>query len=102
MKKWKRKKPEIADGQGDYYFNGRCVATRGVYEAIPEEEMKAIAADVNNIASKSGGIDYLQQYKNQESGMVIWVIDQVTQSALKSGDHPPEHNYFTILFPSEY
>ena len=100
--KWKRKKPEIADGKADYFFAGKCNATRGVCDAIPELEIIAIAQDVNAAAGKSGGIDYLQQYEHQESGVVIWVMDQVTRSALKAGDHPPEHNYFTILFPSEY
>lgn len=100
--KWKRKTPEVADGQADYWFNGKCVATRGVVEAIPENELKAIVQDVHNTAFNAGGIDYLQVYEQEGSEVVVWVIDQVTKTALENGEHPKEHNYFTVLFPSEY
>ena len=100
--KWKRQQPEVPDGQADYWFNGRCVATAGLMAEIPENEVKAIAKDVHETAFKSKGIDYLQTYKHEDSGTVIWVIDQVTKGALERKEHPPEHNYFTILFPHEY
>lgn len=100
--KWKRKPPEVADGQADYHFNGRVIMTRGVTTAIPEQELIAIVQDIKKIVKEFGGIDYLQIYEHEESGVIIWVMDQVTKAALSRGDHPPEHNYFTILFPSEY
>ena len=55
--KWKRKEPEVK--KGDYWFAGRCVATAGVANEIPMEEVKAIAQDVHNTAFTLGGIDYL-------------------------------------------
>lgn len=98
--KWIRQTPE--QDSGDYWFAGRCVATRGVDEEIPRIEVIAIAQDINRVAQTSGGIDYMQTYIHQETKRKIWVIDQVTRGALQNGDHPSEHNYFTILFPEEY
>ena len=98
--KWKRQTPEHESG--DYWFNGKCVATRGVAEEIPKEEVIAIAQDVNRTAKESGGIDYLQTYIHEKTKKKVWVIDQVTKADLENGQHPVEHNYFTILFPHEY
>ena len=98
--KWKRQPPEHENG--DYWFDGRFLATAGVTRKIPEEELIAIAQELNRLAIENGGLDYLQVYVHEEMKVKVWVIDQVTRMALRNGDHPPEHNYFTILFPSEY
>lgn len=98
--KWIRQELEISSG--DYWFAGKCVATRGVITEIPETEVVAIAQDINRISRESEGIDYLQVYIHEETERKIWVIDQVTRSSLQNRDHPDEHNYFTILFPEEY
>ena len=55
--------------------------------------------ELQQLAIEKGGLDYLQTFKN-EKGERIWVIDQLSEPMKK--DHPPEHDYFTILTPSEY
>lgn len=97
---WKRKEPELKTG--DYWFNGRCVATAGVASEIPLNELKEIARDVHETAFESGGVDYLQRYEHKETKQLIWVIDQVTKESLLDGSQPSEHNHFTIIFPHEY
>ncbi|MDB4727837.1 hypothetical protein OAF63_03520 [Saprospiraceae bacterium] len=98
--KWIYQQPDKK--KGDYWFAGRCIATAGISNEISMEELRAIAQDVHNKAFTFGGIDYLQKYVHEDTKRVVWIIDQVTRSSLKNGDHPPEHNYFTILFPEEY
>ena len=97
---WKRQTPEKE--KGDYWFAGQCFVTAGVNTEIPPAEIQAIVQDVYTLAAKSGGIDYLQCYQHSKTKRKIWVIDQVTKTALTDGSHPPEHNYFTVLFPEEY
>lgn len=98
--KWQRQ-PQEQEGQ-DYWFGGKCFVTVGVQGEIPQDEILEIISDVHEFAQKSRGVDYLQNYINEETGRKVWVIDQVTKSSLESGDQPPEHNYFTVLFPEEY
>ena len=97
---WTRQ-PQEVEGQ-DYWFGGKCFVTAGVQSEIPRDEILAIVADIQEFAEKSTGVDYLQSFVNEETGRKIWAIDQVTKASLSSGNHPPEHNYFTVLFPSEY
>lgn len=99
MATWKRQ-PQEQEGQD--WFAGQVYATAGVSKEIPPDEIRAILTDLWEFVRQEQGIDYLQVYVNEESGRKVWVIDQVTRTALQQGEHPPEHNYFTILFPEEY
>lgn len=87
---------------GDYWFAGRCFMTQAVSSMIPPAEINAILNDLHLSVEQEQGLDYLQAYVNEVTKMKIWVIDQVSKNQLLEGDHPDEHNYFTILFPEEY
>ena len=94
---WNRQ-PQERDDQ-KYFFNGKCLVTRGAQELLAEDDALKIIAELQKLAKENNGIDYLQCFKN-ENGKKIWVIDQLDEKMKK--EHPPEHNYFTILLPSEY
>ena len=94
---WNRQ-PQERDDQ-KYFFNGKCLVTRGAQELLSEEDALNIIAELQKLAKEQNGLDYLQAFKN-EDGKKIWVIDQLDEK-MKT-EHPPEHNYFTILLPSEY
>lgn len=96
---WVRKTQEKG---GDYWFNGICYLTATINQTIPKQEIITILQDLHSFVESEQGIDYLQVYTNQETGQVIWIIDQVTRQELKRGVQPAEHNYYTILFPDEY
>ena len=92
------RQPQERDNQ-KYFFNGKCLVTRGAQELLTKEDALQIIAELQKLAKEQNGIDYLQTFKN-ENGKKIWVIDQLDEK-MKT-EHPPEHNYFTILLPSEY
>ena len=97
MSKWERQSQERDDQK--YFFNGRCFITKGAQEVLSEEEAIQIVRGLQQLAIEEEGLDYLQSFKRTD-GTKIWVIDQL-DSVMKK-EHPPEHNYFTILLPSEY
>jgi len=100
MSVWKRQSQEKEDQ--DYWFDGQCFLTKGVNEAIPKEEIIEMVHDVQKFALDQGGCDYLQIFVHERSGIKVWIIDQVPRLKLERGEHTPDQNYFTVLFPSEY
>lgn len=97
---WERQPQEVKEG--DYWFNGKILATKGISENLLEGEIMLIIADAINFAIQNQGIDYLVVYKHKTSGQKLFFIDQVTKSDLQQGHHPPEHNYATLMFAEEY
>ena len=93
------RQPQECDG--DYWFNGKILITRNVSESIPRPFVIQIVEEVQRLAVENKGIDYLITFKNEE-GDTLFFIDQVTRTALKNGDHPPEHHYATLMFSWEY
>lgn len=94
---WIRQSQERDDQK--YFFNGKCLVTRGVQELLNEEETLKIISELQQLAKEKDGLDYLQVYKN-ENEQKVWIIDQLDEK-MKT-EHPPEHDHFTILLPSEY
>ena len=97
---WKRKEQEVKEG--DYWFDGRIVITRGVQAQLSCLEIYLIIADVMYYAHKQNGCDYIFSLINQERNLKLFFIDQVTRTALANGDHPEEHHYATLLLVEEY
>lgn len=52
--------------------------TAGINESIPKQDILTILQDLHSFVEAEQGIDYLQVYTHQETGQVIWIIDQVT------------------------
>ena len=102
MANWERQPQEK---EGTYEFSGFLLVTRGVQEILSEAEMMNIVLDVKQAVLTTGGLDYLQVYKNDE-GQKIWLIDQLSREMLASDDYTPdqkkEYNHFTMLLPEEY
>jgi len=82
-----------------YFFNGKCFMTSGTKPLLSEAEAIQIIQELQQLATQQKGLDYLQTYKN-EKGERIWIMDQLDEGMKKH--HPSEHDYFTILLPSEY
>lgn len=95
---WKRQPQQC---KGTYLFSGQLYVTRGVAAELHREEILLIYQDVRTFAEQQGGIDYLQVYEDKE-GRRLFFIDQLSKLQLESGQYQNEHNYATLLFPSEY
>ncbi len=102
MVSWFREPQEC---EGDYFFSGRAVMTRGVADALSQEELVFIVANLKRAVDEHEGLDYLQVYKCAD-GRKVWVIDQLSKSMKESGDRTPaeiaEDDVFTLLLPKEY
>lgn len=95
---WKRKPQETP---GKYFFSGNFFVTQGVQGLLTQEEIRQIYADLKSFVSQENGIDYLQVYEH-EDGRKVWLIDQLDEQMIASGDYAPEHNHCTMLLPEEY
>lgn len=95
---WKRKPQE---SPGKYFFSGHFITTQGIRAALSQEEIQYIYSDVKEFVKQENGIDYLQVYEN-EDGRKIWIIDQLNQEMIESGDFALEDNHCTMLLPEEY
>ena len=95
---WTRKPQESS---GKYFFSGKCYATQGVQAVLSQEEIYFIYLDVKKFVTQENGIDYLQVYECTD-GRKVWLIDQLDESMIASGDFAPEDNHCTMLLPEEY
>jgi hypothetical protein len=93
---WTRKPQE---SEGTYRFDGRFLTTRGVGDELSPQEISAIYHEVQNFVKEKNGIDYLQVFTD-EDGRKLFFIDQINDEMKK--EHPPEHNYCTLMFAHEY
>ncbi len=102
MANWERQPQEK---EGTYEFSGFLLITRGVQEILSEAEIMSIVVDVKQAVQITGGLDYLQVYKNDE-GQKVWLIDQLNREMLASDDYTlvqkKKYNHFTMLLPEEY
>ena len=57
MVSWFREPQEC---EGDYFFSGRAVMTRGVADALSQEELVFIVVDLKRAVDEHEGLDYLQ------------------------------------------
>ena len=94
---WQLQKQER---KGDYWFNGKFYATKGVNEDVPLPELLAMLGVLQNEAREQNGIDYLRVFIHVGTGKKIWFIDQLTHAQVK--EYPPEEHYCTALWPEEY
>lgn len=95
---WKRKPPETT---GTYFFSGQFYITQGVQASLTPEEISAIYQDLQAFVKQENGVDYLQAYEH-EDGRIVWIIDQLNQEMIESGDYLPEYNHCTMILPHEY
>jgi len=87
--------------EGTYYFSGSFLVTNGVKAKLTAEEIRAIYLLIQKLVREQNGIDYLIVFKDGQ-GDKLFFIDQLNQAMIASGDHPPEHNYCTLMLASEY
>lgn len=99
MTDWTRQPQERKDQK--YFFSGQFYATSGVANELHPEEILEIYRDVYSFAMEQNGIDYLQVYTNGK-GRKLFVIDNLSEPMIKSGDYTQDNNYCTLLFADEY
>jgi len=95
---WTRKPQESS---GKYFFSGKFYATQGVQAALSPEEIYSIYLDVKEFVTQENGIDYLQVYECTD-GRKVWIIDQLDEAMIASGEFAPGDNHCTMLLPEEY
>ena len=98
-KKWLRQPQER---EGNYFFSGQFLITRGVQGLLSPKEVLAIYQEVQTLVKEKNGLDYLQVYVHADTGQKLFFIDQLSQEMIVSRDFLPEYNYCTLLFAEEY
>lgn len=94
---WKRKAQEQ---EGTYRFDGQFVITRGVQDALSKIQIHALYFYILALVEQHDGLDYLQVFENRKTGQKLFFIDQINDEMKK--EHPPEHNYCTLMLSDEY
>lgn len=98
MATWTRQ-PQERDG--NYFFYGKFVITKGVHEALTQEEIMSIYFHIQELVLEKDGLDYLQVFID-ENKRKLFFIDQLDKYMIESGDYQKEDNYCTLLFAHEY
>lgn len=98
MAEWKLRPQER---EGTYQFSGTLYCTRGIVDELTPEEIIWIYRDILKRVALNGGLDYLQVYED-DSGRIIYCIDQLTKESVDSKCYDREENYCTLLFSHEY
>jgi hypothetical protein len=98
MAQWIRKPQEVEDQK--YFFNGGFFVTATIKNTLTDEDILFIYNDVRQFAEAKNGIDYIQVYES-DTGLKVWIIDELDQSMIESGEYNKEDNRCTLLFPSE-
>lgn len=95
---WTRKPQEQ---EGNYYFSGTFLVTRGVNNKLSQEEIAAIYLTIQQLVEQEDGLDYLQVFVNQR-GDKLFFMDQLSKDMIEEGEFKPEDNYCTLMFSHEY
>ena len=96
---WERQPQERNDQK--YLFSGKFYMTKGVFENLHFDEIIAIYQDLKAFVKERNGIDYLQVYKDK-AGRKLYMVDQLDERMVESGEYEEEHNYCTLLLAEEY
>lgn len=89
---------------GTYRFSGQMYMTATIANTIPQDTVLELVADVWRRVLENDGADYLQVFKNSETGDKIFVIDQLNQEMKQNNPQEwvKENDHFTILYAYEY
>ena len=96
--KWKLLPQEC---KGTYIFSGKSFITRQLAEDLPPEEVIAIAELIQERVQAGGGADYLQVLED-DKGNRIFAIDSLNAEMKASGEYGAKHDYWTLMYASEY
>ena len=94
---WER---QAQEQNGTYRFDGNFTVTRGVDALLSKIEIHAIYFHIRALVEQEDGLDYLQVFVHRETGQKLFFIDQINDAMKK--EHPPEHNYCTLMLAEEY
>lgn len=83
---------------GTYKFSGAFYITKGVLEIMTREEALTLLAKAQERAKD--GADYLQVFLKH--GQKLFLIDNLNQEMVDSGDYSDEDNYCTLMRSDEY
>ena len=86
--------------EGTYRFDGGFLVTQNVRDGLRNEIIARIYLLIQEKVEEKNGLDYLQVFIHQETGEKIFFIDQINDEMKE--EHPPEHNYCTLMYSDEY
>jgi hypothetical protein len=87
--------------EGTYQFGGSFYVTQGVLAILTLEEILSIYLEIQALAEKTGGIDYIQVYAN-EKGDKLFFIDQCNAEMMAEESFREEFNHCTLICSHEY
>lgn len=88
---------------GTYRFDGKFVATATVIEDLGMDVVRALYYIAKRLVEEQDGLDYILAFKHRETGVVVWLIDQLNDQ-MKNDESPEwiaEYNICTLCYPSE-
>ena len=103
---WEYLAPEPLELDQKYDFSGQFYQTAGVLEEIGPVDIFELTVFLRALVQAENGLDYLQRFRHQPTGLVVWVIDNLSREMLAgdgyTAEQKQENHYATILFPEEY
>jgi hypothetical protein len=69
--------PQPQETSGTYRFDGKFHATTTVDTDIGREAVMEIYLITQRLVRENNGIDYILAFKQKETGVVVWMIDQL-------------------------
>ena len=86
--------------EGTYRFDGKFLVTKNVKEGLKKEIIARMYLLILQKVEEEDGLDYLQVFIHQETEEKLFFMDQINDEMKE--EHPPEHNYCTLMYSSEY
>lgn len=93
---------QIAEQNGEYFFNGDYYLSKGVTSNIPNKEIAEILNFTRKLVKQHEGIDYLQTFYSIEQDCKLFFIDNLNTEMIESGGFSVSDNYATLILSSEY
>lgn len=90
------------DQEGEYFFSGQFLVTRGIQERLSEIEIFELYRRTKQLVRDKKGLDYLLVFKHKQTKEKLFFIDQLNKDMIASGDFKAEYNYCTLLLAEEY
>jgi hypothetical protein len=89
--------PQPQETTGTYRFDGRFVATATVINDLGNDVVRALYFIAQRLVQEDDGIDYILAFKHRETGVVVWMIDQLNDD-MKTSESKEWVEYNNLYF----
>jgi hypothetical protein len=90
--------PQPQETTGTYRFDGRFVATATVINDLGNDVVRALYFIAQRLVQEDDGIDYILAFKHRETGVVVWMIDQLNDDMKTSESKEWVEEYNNLYF----